>query len=167
MEQSIDYYSVAPEAARPLLQAGKLAQGSGLEEKLLLLVELRASQINGCALCLTLHSIEAQAAGETNNRLASLAGWRDAHWFSERERAALEWTEALTLIADHRPSDELLARMREQFDDRELIYLTLAVTTINSWNRFNVAFRTPAEAAEPTFKQLHPGRTLERAVGPQ
>lgn len=156
MNHSFDYYAAAPEALRPLVQAGKMAQGSGLDPKLLTLVELRASQINGCALCLVLHTLEAEAIGETNNRLASLAGWRDAHWYSERERAALEWTEALTLVADHRPSDELLTTMRAHFSDRELIYLTLAITTINSFNRFNVAFRTPAEAAQPLFEQLHP-----------
>jgi AhpD family alkylhydroperoxidase len=121
----------------------------------MLLVELRASQINGCAFCLTLHSLEAQAAGEEKKRLFSLAGWRDSHWFSERERAALEWTEHLTLNAERPPSDELLARMKEHFSDRELVFLTLCITTINDWNRFNVAFRTPADAAEPYFRQKH------------
>ncbi|HLI96206.1 MAG TPA: carboxymuconolactone decarboxylase family protein [Candidatus Baltobacteraceae bacterium] len=152
---SFDYYSVAPEALRPLQQAGKLAHGSGLEPKLLTLVQLRASQINGCAFCLVLHSMEAEAASEDGKRISGVAGWRDAHWYSDRERAALEWTEALTLIADHRPSDELLAKMRAHFNDRELVFLTLAITVINSFNRFNVAFRSPAEAAEPLFKQLY------------
>ncbi len=99
--------------------------------------------------------MEAEAASEDRKRISGVAGWRDAHWYSDRERAALEWTEALTLIADHRPSDELLAKMRANFNDRELVFLTLAITAINSFNRFNVAFRTPAEAAEPLFKQLY------------
>jgi AhpD family alkylhydroperoxidase len=154
MEQTVDFTKAAPEAVRHLVQAGELIHKSGLDAKLLALVELRASQINHCAFCLVLHSLQAEALGDDTKRIASVAGWRDAHWFSDRERAALEWTEQLTLIADHRPSDELLARMREQFTDKELVHLTLAITTINSYNRFNVAFRTPAEAAEPLFNQL-------------
>jgi len=154
MNQSLDFQKAAPEAVRQLTQIGELIRKSGLDERLLALVDLRASQINGCAFCLVLHTLQAEEFGEDSKRLASVAGWREAQWFSERERAALEWTEHLTLIADHRPSDELLARMREQFDDRELTYLTLAITTINSYNRFNVAFRTPAELAEPLFNQM-------------
>jgi AhpD family alkylhydroperoxidase len=154
MNSSVDFFSIAREAIQPLMKAGELVQKSGLDEKLLALVDLRASQINGCAFCLVLHTLQAQSYGEDSKRLASVAGWREAHWFSERERAALEWTEALTLVADHRPSDELLATMRKQFSDRELVYLTLAITTINSYNRFNVAFRTPAEGAEPLFNQM-------------
>jgi AhpD family alkylhydroperoxidase len=148
MEQTFDYKMVAPEIIRPLLQAGEAVRRSGLEEKLIALVDLRASQLNGCALCLVLHTLEAEALGEETKRLASIGGWRDAHWFSERERAALEWTEHVTLIADHRPSDELIARVRAQFSDLEFAYLTLAITTINSFNRLNVAFRTPAEQVE-------------------
>jgi AhpD family alkylhydroperoxidase len=154
MEQTVDFSKVAPEAVRHLVQSGEIVRKSGLDEKLLALVELRASQINHCSFCLVLHSLQAEALGADKKRIASVAGWRDAHWFSERERAALEWTEHLTLIADHRPSDELLARMREQFTDKELVHLTFAITTINSYNRFNVAFRTPAESAEPLFEQL-------------
>jgi len=154
MEQTLDFSKAAPEAVRLLMQTGETIRKSGLDEKLLALIDLRASQINGCAFCLVLHTLEAESFGEDTKRLASVAGWREAHWFSERERAALEWTEQLTLIADHRPSDELLARMREQFSDRELVMLTWAITTINTYNRFNVAFRTPAEKAEPLFKQM-------------
>jgi AhpD family alkylhydroperoxidase len=154
MEQSIDFTKAAPEAIRHFAQAGELIRKSGLDEKLLALVELRASQINHCAFCLVLHTLQAEALGDDAKRIASVAGWRDAHWFSEKERAALEWTEHLTLIADHRPSDEQVAKMRELFSDRELTYLTWAITIINSYNRFNVAFRTPAEAAEPLFQQL-------------
>jgi AhpD family alkylhydroperoxidase len=154
MSSSVDFFSIAQEAVRPLIHAGELARKSGLDEKLLTLVDLRASQINGCAFCLALHTLEAEANGEQSKRLATVAGWREARWFSDRERAALEWTEALTLISERRPSDELVAKMREHFTDRELVYLTLAVTTINSFNRFNVAFRTPAEGAQPLFDQM-------------
>jgi AhpD family alkylhydroperoxidase len=155
MTTTIDLLSVGREAVQPLMQAAELVRKSGLDEKLLTLVDMRASQINGCAFCLALHTLEAESNGEESKRLATVAGWREAGWFSERERAALEWTEALTLIADHRPSDELLARTRKQFTDRELVYLTLAITTINSFNRFNVALRTPAEAAETVFSRMH------------
>jgi AhpD family alkylhydroperoxidase len=154
MEQSVDFSKLAPDAIRLFAQIADATRKSGLEPSILALVELRASQINHCAFCLVLHSLEAEALGEDSKKIASVAGWREAGWFSARERAALEWTEDLTLVADHRPSDELLAKMREQFTDKELTYLTLAITTINSYNRFNVAFRTPAEAAEPLFKQL-------------
>lgn len=154
MSNSVDIFTAAPEVMRPLMQAGELVRKSGLDEKLITLVDLRASQINGCALCLALHTLQAEASGEESKRLATVAGWREAGWFSDRERAALEWTENLTLIADHRPSDELLAKMREHFTDRELAYLTLAITTINSFNRFNVSFRTPAEAAQGVFDQM-------------
>lgn len=154
MEQSVDFSKAAPEAIRHFTQTGELIRKSGLDEKLLALVELRASQINHCAFCLVLHTLQAEALGDDKKRIASVAGWRDARWFSDKERAALEWTEHVTLIADQRPSDELLAVMREHFTDRELTYLTLAITVINSYNRFNVAFRTPAEAAEPLFEQL-------------
>jgi AhpD family alkylhydroperoxidase len=137
MEQSVDFSKLAPDAIRLFAQIADATRKSGLEPSILALVELRASQINHCAFCLVLHSLEAEALGEDSKKIASVAGWREAGWFSARERAALEWTEDLTLVADHRPSDELLAK-----------------TTINSYNRFNVAFRTPAEAAEPLFKQL-------------
>jgi AhpD family alkylhydroperoxidase len=154
MEQSVDFSKLAPDAIRLFAQLGEASRKSGLEESILALVELRASQINHCAFCLVLHTLQAEALGADNKKIASVAGWREASWFNERERAALEWTEDLTLVADHRPSDELLAKMREVFSDKELVYLTLAVTVINSYNRFNVAFRTPAEAAEPLFRQL-------------
>ena len=159
MNQPVDSLKLAPDAYRLLMQSGEAVRQCGLDEKLLALVDLRASQINGCAFCLVLHTLQAEALGEDSKRLASIAGWREAHWFSERERAALEWTEHVTLVADHRPSDELLARVREQFSDRELVYLTWAITIINTYNRFNVAFRTPAEAAEPLFKQLSQRQT--------
>ena len=154
MEQSVDFSKLAPDAIRLFAQLGDAVRKSGLEESILALIELRASQINHCAFCLVLHTLQAEALGTDNKKIASVAGWREALWFNERERAALEWTEHLTLVADHRPSDELLAKMRHVFSDKELVYLTLAITLINSYNRFNVAFRTPAEAAEPLFKQL-------------
>jgi AhpD family alkylhydroperoxidase len=155
MQQPLDYNSIAPEVLRPQFTAGTLVRQSGLPPKLLTLVEIRASQINGCAFCLALHAREADAAGETRDRIMGLPAWREASWYDERERAALEWTEALTRMSERRPDEDLLARMRRHFDDKELVYLTLAINTIDSWNRFNVGFHTPPERAEEVFAQLY------------
>lgn len=155
MSATIDFYSVAPEAARPLIEAGQLLAKSGLEPTLLSLVELRASQLNRCAFCLALHTREAHALGESGDRLSGLAAWREAPWYDARERAALEWTEELTLIAREHPPRERLAMMREHFTDREIAYLTLAVSTINAWNRLNVAFGTSPAGADAVFSMLH------------
>jgi AhpD family alkylhydroperoxidase len=163
MSERINFQSVAPEVARPLFETGKLLEKSGLEPNLLTLVELRASQINGCAFCLALHMREGQAEGESIDRLVGIAAWHEAPWYSERERLALEWTEALTRVAIERPREGLLARMREHFSDRELVYLTLAITLINSYNRFNVGFGTSPELADAVFKQLHPKSELTHA----
>ena len=109
-----------------------------------MLIEIRASQINGCAYCLDMHTQDARAEGESEQRLYLLPAWREAPFYSDRERAALEWTEAVTLVAvDHVP-DEVFERVRPHFTDEELANLTLAINAINSWNRLNVAFRTPA-----------------------
>lgn len=155
MSTTLDYQSVAPDVLRPLYEANNILAKSGLEPKLLALIELRASQINRCAFCLALHTREAEALGESGDRLIGLPAWREAPWYSARERAALEWTEALTQIADEPPNSNLLARMKEHFSESEIVYLTLAVNTINSWNRFNVAFGTSPALADTVFKMLH------------
>lgn len=155
MTQRLDYLAVAPQAIAPLLQTGKVLASSGLPRNLLTLVELRASQMNGCAFCLALHTREGKALGESDDRLYGVAAWRDAPWYSERERAALEWTEALTDLSHHGPDDALFARAKEHFSDSELVHLTLAVTVINTWNRFNVAFRTSPDLAEAVFQQQY------------
>lgn len=155
MPQTLDITSIAPEVFRPLFAAAQQVRNSGLPENLLTLVEIRASQINGCAFCLALHAREAEAAGESRDRIACLPGWREASFYNERERAALEWTEALTRISQERPDESLLPRVRQQFDDKQLANLTLAIATINSWNRFNVGFHTPPELAQKVFEQMH------------
>ena len=161
MPEKLNYLSIAPEVARPLYESSKLLANSGLERGLLTLVEIRASQLNGCAFCLALHRREGEAAGESADRLYGLAAWHDAPWYSDRERAALEWTEALTQIAKERPAETLFDRMKEHFTEREIVYLTLAINTIGSWNRFNVAFGTSAARAEDLFdmqrKTAHAG----------
>jgi AhpD family alkylhydroperoxidase len=114
----------------------------GLESKLLHLVKMRASQINSCAYCLDMHSKDARAEGETEQRLYALNAWSETPFFSERERAALLWTEAVTLVAEGHVADAVYDTVRHQFSSEELANLTLAITMINSWNRLNVAFRT-------------------------
>lgn len=105
------------------------------------LVRLRASQINGCAFCLDMHVTDARKAGESERRMATVAAWRETPFFSERERAALEWTESLTLVSQNHVPDSIWDAVRPHFTDAELIELTLLVTSINSWNRFSIAFR--------------------------
>ena len=112
-----------------------------LEQSLLRLVEIRASQINGCAYCLDMHTKDARAAGETEQRIYTLDAWRETPFFTDRERAALEWTETVTLVAETRVPDDVYQRVRQQFSEEELVELTFAVIVINSWNRLNVAFR--------------------------
>lgn len=133
---------------RALLGMG-VPHDSGLEPELLELVKIRASQINGCAFCLDMHTKDARAMGETEQRLYLIAAWRETEFYSERERAALAWTEALTEIAQDRVPDEVYAAVRPHFTDDELAYLTLAVVAINSFNRFNVALRMPAGSYQP------------------
>lgn len=112
-----------------------------LEHSLLRLVEIRASQINGCAYCLDMHTKDARAAGETEQRIYTLDAWRETPFFTDRERAALEWTEAVTLVAETRVPDDVYEQVRQQFSEEELVELTFAVIVINSWNRLQVSFR--------------------------
>lgn len=112
-----------------------------LEHSLLRLVEIRASQINGCAYCLDMHTKEARAAGETEQRIYTLDAWRETPFFTDRERAALEWTEAVTLVSETRVPDDVYEQVSQQFSEEELVELTFAVIVINSWNRLNVSFR--------------------------
>ena len=116
-------------------------RGCGLEPSLLELVKTRASQINGCAFCLDMHTKDARHRGETEQRLYCLSAWREAPFYSDRERAALEWTEALTLISESDVPDELYQRTLQHFSEAELANLTLAVVAINGWNRFAISFR--------------------------
>ena len=125
------------------LQAVNVAiETGGLDPKLLHLVEMRASQINGCAYCLDMHYKDARAIGETEQRLYSLEAWRETPFYSDREQAALEWTEAVTLVATSHVPDEVYEAVRGQFSEEEIKTLTLAVAMINTWNRFNIAFRS-------------------------
>lgn len=142
MSQRLDYKSASPEAFKAMIHTEHQVHKSGLEESLLELVKSRASQINGCAWCLDMHTKDARARGETEQRLYLLQVWREAPCYSARERAALAWTEAITQIATQDVSDALYAEVRKHFDEKALVDLTLAIIAINGWNRMNVAFRT-------------------------
>lgn len=128
-------------------------RNSGLEPALRGLIKVRASQINGCAYCIDMHTKDARAEGETEQRLYELNAWRETPFYTDRERAALEWTEQLTLIAGRGVPDELYARMREHFSEAELVNLTLAVVQINAWNRFAISFRSEVGSYQPTHGQ--------------
>jgi len=129
---------------RAMLQMQQAVEASGLEPSLLELVKIRASQINGCAYCLDMHTKDARAIGETEQRIYALNAWREAPFYSDRERAALDWTEAVTRLADTHVPDDVYERVRAEFEENEVVALTFAVVAINSWNRISVAFRTPA-----------------------
>jgi AhpD family alkylhydroperoxidase len=133
---------------------------SGLEPGLINLVQMRASQINGCAYCLNMHFQEAKAKGETDQRLYLLDAWRESPAYTERERAALAWTEAVTLITVDRVSDEVFALARQHFSESELANLTLAVVAINGWNRFNIAFRNVPPLAKGGTRASEPQSAL-------
>jgi len=137
---------------KPLLDFSAVMHQTGLEHPLVHLVLLRASQINGCAYCMDMHSKDARADGETEQRLYLVAGWREASIYSERECAALSWTEAVTRLGEQGIPDEVYARARASFSEEELLNLTMLIGAINAWNRINVAFQTPAGSYQPAKK---------------
>jgi AhpD family alkylhydroperoxidase len=149
MPSRIDHTKVAPGALRAMYGLEKYLAESGVEKPLRELIKVRASQINGCAYCIDMHWKDARAAGESEQRLYGLAAWREAPYYSERERAALAWTEELTLIAEHHVSDELYEQTRRHFTEQELVDLTLAVVTINAWNRISISFRSEPGSYQP------------------
>ena len=153
MTQRIDYKKVAPEAYKAMLGIEAYVRGSGLEHSLLELVRTRVSQINGCAHCLDMHTKEARAAGETEQRLHLLSAWREAPFYSDRERAALVWAEAVTQISTNDVPDELYAEVRRHFDEKALVDLTLAIVGINGWNRLAVPFRSETGSYQPKAVQ--------------
>jgi AhpD family alkylhydroperoxidase len=136
-----NHFKLAPEGIKALLALEASLKASGLEEGLLSLVKLRASQINGCAFCIHMHATEARAHGETEMRLYMLGAWRESSLYTGRERAALAWTEALTLIAATGAPDADYALLERAFSDAEQVQLTLAIGAINLWNRLQVGFR--------------------------
>lgn len=141
------YRESAPFKAMMALQ--QAVEGSGLEHTILELVKIRASQMNGCAYCIDMHTKDARARGETEQRIYALSAWRETPFFSERERAALEWTEALTAIADTHVPDDVFARVRPHFEEPELVALTFAIVAINGWNRMATSVRAPVGTYQP------------------
>jgi AhpD family alkylhydroperoxidase len=130
----------------------KYVEECGLESSLLELVKTRASQINGCAFCIDMHTKDARANGETEQRLYALNAWRETPFYTDRERAALAWTEAVTLISEGHVPEDVFEQARAQFTDEELVNLTTAVVAINGWNRLSIAFRVPAGTYQPPTK---------------
>ncbi len=145
MQQRLDFYKASPAAIKAVMALEEQIGKSGLEQPLVELVRLRASQINGCAYCIDLHTRDARKGGEDDRRLATLSVWQETPFFSDRERAALAWTEAVTLVSQDHVPDAVWEVVRPHFEDAELANLTLLISAINTWNRFAIAFRkTPA-----------------------
>lgn len=149
MSVRIDYGRVAPEAVRAMAALERYLATSRIERSLRELVKLRASLLNGCAYCIDMHTKDARALGETEQRLYSLAAWHETPFYSERERAALAWTDAVTRVGDTHVPDEVFAATRAQFSEEELVDLTMVVVTINSWNRIAVSFRAEVGSYQP------------------
>ncbi len=148
MKQRLDYAKAAPGGIAALERLQAYVDGSGLDRLLLELVKTRASQINQCAYCIDMHTKDARAAGETEQRLYGLSAWRETPYYSERERAALAWTEAVTRLAGD-IDDSIYETLRAHFSDKEIADLTLAVIAINGWNRLAIPFRTPPGSYQP------------------
>ncbi len=148
-EPRIDYRKLSPEAVEAQLAVERYARSSGLETRLLELVRLRASQLNGCAYCVDMHTKDARVEGETEQRLYAASVWKEAPFFTARERAALAWTEAVTLVSHDHVPDQVYEIARREFSEKELIGLTMAIIAINGWNRLAVSFRTPAGTYQP------------------
>lgn len=153
MKSRMEYGEVAPGARDAMLGLERYVHGSGLEPALLELVKIRASQINGCAYCLDMHTKDARAKGEKEQRLYAVAAWHEAPFFTERERAALAWTEAITRVSQAHVPDETYEAARKQFKEKELVDLTLAIVAINGWNRLAIAFRTVPGTYKPELSR--------------
>ena len=159
MQARLDYLKAAPGAIKAMSGLEAYVTACGLEASLLDLVKLRASQINGCAYCIDMHSKDALARGESDQRLHGLLAWRETPYYSDRERAALAWTEALTLVSETHAPDGAFEQARREFSETELVNLTMAIVAINGWNRIAIGFRAvpgnyqPKPAARQTADQ--------------
>ncbi len=141
MSSRIDYYKVSPDVVKAMVGLENVVNKSGLERSLLDLVKLRASQINGCAFCVDTHCADARKNGESERRLYAVAVWRETSFFTDRERAALAWTEAVTLLSETHAPDDIYQEVLKYFNEKEAVDLTFAIITINGWNRLAVSFR--------------------------
>ena len=149
MKQRLNYAQQAPGGMKAMLDMEKFVKSSGLDLTIFELIKTRASQIHGCAYCPDMHTKDARKAGETEQRLYALSAWRETPFYTEKERAALAWTEALTLIAENDVPDSLYEQVKNYFDEKELAALTMAIVAINGWNRLAIAFRTIPGSYQP------------------
>ncbi len=149
MDRRFDYRQFSPEPVQAMVALEKYIATCGLDHKFVHLLKLRASQMNGCAFCIDMHSIDARAAGETEQRLYALNAWREAPFFTDRERAGLAWIEAITLVSETHVPDDVYDEARRHFSDKEICDLTFIASTINAWNRLAIASRTPAGTYRP------------------
>ncbi|TCP29019.1 AhpD family alkylhydroperoxidase [Scopulibacillus darangshiensis] len=147
MEQRVNYYDLAPEAIKIMHEMEKYTKTTGLDRKLRELVKIRASQINGCAFCLNMHTADARKMGETEQRLYCVSAWEDCTFYSDAEKAALELTEHVTLIANKRVPDELYHRVREHYSEKEYVDLVILINQINCWNRLSISMGNAATSA--------------------
>jgi AhpD family alkylhydroperoxidase len=152
MQRRLNYVKASPAAYQALIALQDVVDKCGLEKPLLELIKIRASQINRCGFCLHLHTREARKAGETEERIYLLDAWRDSPLYTARERAALAWTETLTLLPQTGAPEDVYADVAAQFSEPEIVNLTLAIGAINLWNRFGVGFRLPHPAKAPTLQ---------------
>lgn len=153
MKTRFSYARSAPGVFDAMESLDDHVRESGLERPLVLLIQLRASQLNGCAYCLDMHSKDLRAIGETEQRIYSLDAWRECPYYTERERAALEWTEAVTLVADGHVPDSVYEAVRPRFTEQELAVLTLAIAAINAWNRLSIAARILPGSYQPAAQE--------------
>ncbi len=158
MKARLNYTKAGPDAMKGMYELEKYVHESGLEHSLYELVKTRASQINGCAYCLDMHTKDAREAGETEQRLYALNAWRETPFYTEKERAALAWTEAMTLISETDMPDSLYEATRKHFDEKEILALTMAIIAINGWNRLAISFRTVPGSYKPEVNN-HAQRT--------
>ena len=165
MESRLNYSKVLPEGMKAINALDRYSQNSGLEPSLLDLIKLRASQINGCAYCIDMHSKDARTKGETEQRLYGLSVWRETPYYTDRERAALAFTEAVTLIADRRVPDDVYEQARQQFSDEELVKLMIGIVIINTWNRFAITFGDRPGSYQPHHFVTEPGQAALAKVG--
>ncbi len=150
MQPRLEYAKASPEAAKAMIQLESVVRRSGIDPRLLELIKIRASQINGCAYCIDMHTKDARAKGETEQRIYALNAWRETPFFSDKERAALAWTEAITNIQTGHAPDAVYGELSRNFSEGEMVNLTLAITTINAWNRIAIAFRSVPGSYQPT-----------------
>lgn len=165
MEPRLDYGQVLPEGMEPIRALSRYCRENGLEPSLLELVYLRASQINGCAYCVDMHTKDARTRGETEQRLYGVSVWRETPYYTDRERAALAFTEAVTLISGDHVPDAAYAEAAGHFNDEEMVKLTLAIVSINAWNRFAITFRNLPGSYQPDHFTARPGQVASGKAG--